>query len=58
MRFRIGKKVKIPKMLHYLTKLIRAIKAKLKSFVFIAKNPRHFVRNCLKKKSDEKQKAN
>jgi hypothetical protein len=30
----------------------------MKNFAFIVKKPRHFVRNCLKKKSDEKEKAN
>jgi hypothetical protein len=54
MRFPKEKKVKVWKMLHCLTKLIR----QTKSFAFIAKNLEHFVRNCLKKKSDEKEKAN
>ncbi len=54
MRFPKEKKVKIQKMLHCLTKLIR----QTKSFVFIAKNLDIFVRNYLKKKSDKKEKAN
>ncbi len=41
-------------MAHYLTKLIR----QLKKLYFYYEKPGHFVKNCLKKKSDEKEKAN
>jgi hypothetical protein len=54
MKFPKEKKVKISKMLHCLTKLIR----QMTSFVFVTKNQNIFVRNCFKKKNDEKEKAN
>jgi hypothetical protein len=54
MRFPKEKKVKVRKMSHSLTKFIR----QMKNFVFIVKNIDIFVRNCLKNKNDEKEKAN
>jgi hypothetical protein len=54
MRFPKENKVKVQKMPHCLTKLIK----ETKSFTFIIKKPGHFVRIFLKKKSDEKEKAN
>jgi hypothetical protein len=54
MKFLEEMKVKVRKMPCCLAKLIR----QTKSFAFIVKKPEHFVRNCLKKKSDEKEKAN
>jgi hypothetical protein len=53
MKFPKEKKVKVWKMPHFLTKLVRQ-----KEKNFYCKKPRHFVRNCLKKKNDEKEKAN
>jgi hypothetical protein len=53
-KFPKGKKMKVWKMAHYLTKLIR----QLKKLYFYYEKPGHFVKNCLKKKSDEKEKAN
>jgi hypothetical protein len=52
MRFPKEKKVKVKKMPHCLTKPIRQMKSSY------CKKPGHFLRNCLKKKSDEKEKAN
>jgi len=54
MKFPKENKVKVQKMSHCFKKIHKANK----KFCFNYKKPGHFVKNCLKKKSDEKEKVN